>query len=128
MEVENALLDASQVSSFITDHRRSISEFNFEASDLRTGTWDEALSPLTRISGNDKWKEKTEEVMDVPLILSPVGWEDGHMEDMIGQRGHSRRATPSRGWQKAGKKGRELFWGTEEHMRRFLRSSVFTWL
>ena len=133
MEVENTVLDAAQVSSFITAHRRSISEFIFEDSDLRSGTWDEALAPLTRISGNDKWKEKTEEVMDVPLMLSPVGMEEGQMEKVMQQekvleeRGQLRSATPSTGWQRAGRKGRELFWGTEEHMKKFLRSSVFTW-
>ncbi|KAL9580047.1 MAG: hypothetical protein Q9212_004727 [Teloschistes hypoglaucus] len=76
MEVENIVVDASQVSSFITAHRRSISDFNFEDTHLRSGTWDQALAPLTRISGSDKWKEKAEEVMDVPLLLSPTGIEE----------------------------------------------------
>ncbi|KAL8662275.1 MAG: hypothetical protein Q9202_004880 [Teloschistes flavicans] len=76
MEVENIVVDASQVSSFITAHRRSICEFNFEDTHLRSGTWDQALAPLTRISGSDKWKEKAEEVMDVPLLLSPIGIEE----------------------------------------------------
>ncbi|MCJ1479559.1 hypothetical protein MMC13_008245 [Lambiella insularis] len=140
MEVENALLDASQVSSFITTHRRSITEFNFEDSNLRSGTWDEALAPLTRISGSEKWKARSEEVMDVPLVLSPVGLEEGQMakvlleqegqmEKMMRVPGHLRSPVPSvGGWGKVmGARGRGLFWGTEEHMRKFLRSSVFTW-
>ena len=76
MEVDNVTTDASQVSSFILAHQRSISEFNFEATTLREGTWDDALAPLTRLSGSDSWKKKAREVMDVPLILSPVGLED----------------------------------------------------
>ena len=130
MEVENALVDAHQVSSFITAHRRSICEFNFEDSNLRSGTWDEALSPLTRITGNEKWKEKSEEVMDVPLILSPVGMEKAQMAKVIREHSHGRVRSPhpSRGgWQKASAKGRELLWGTPEHMRNFLRKSVLSW-
>ncbi|MCJ1322017.1 hypothetical protein MMC15_007362 [Xylographa vitiligo] len=140
MEVENATLDASQVSSFITAHRRSITEFNFEDSNLRSGTWDEALAPLTRISGNERWKKKSEEVMDVPLVLSPEGLEEGEvqrvrreqegvMERMRKEQRHLRSPAPGTGaWGKVmGARGRGLFWGTEEHMRRFLRSSVLAW-
>ena len=128
MEVENAVMDASQISSFITNHRRSIHEFNFEDSSLRSGTWDEALAPLTRISGSEKWKEKTEEVMDVPLVLSPVGLDKGQMDKVLQEHSRHRHPTLSRGgWQKASAKGRDLFWGTPEHMKKFLRSSVFSW-
>ena len=72
MEVDNVTTDASQVSSFILAHRRSISEFNFEGTTLREGTWDDALAPLTRMSGSDSWKKKANEVMDVPLVLSSM--------------------------------------------------------
>ncbi|KAL9001006.1 MAG: hypothetical protein Q9169_000490 [Polycauliona sp. 2 TL-2023] len=82
MEVENIVVDASQVSGFITAHRRTIREFNFEDTHLRSGTWDQALAPLTRISGSDKWKEKAEEVMDVPLLLSPVDDEENKAPDL----------------------------------------------
>ncbi|KAI4104670.1 MAG: hypothetical protein LQ339_003748 [Xanthoria mediterranea] len=81
MEVENIVVDASQVSSFITAHRHTIREFNFEDTHLRSGTWDQALAPLTRISGSEKWKEKAEEVMDVPLLLSPVDDEENTVKD-----------------------------------------------
>ena len=130
MEVENALMDALQVSTFITIHRRSICEFNFEDSSLRSGSWDEALAPLTRISGSERWKKKSEEVMDVPLILSPVGMEKGQMAQVMQEYSHSRVRSPcpSRGgWQKAGARGRELLWGTPDHMRKFLRKSILTW-
>ncbi|KAI4152160.1 MAG: hypothetical protein LQ340_003075 [Diploschistes diacapsis] len=70
MEVDNVTTSASQVSSFILAHRRSISEFNFEGTTLREGTWDDALAPLTRMSGSETWKGKAREVMDVPLVFS----------------------------------------------------------
>lgn len=129
MEVENIVLDASQVSSFITAHRHTLHEFNFEDTKLRSGTWDDALAPLTRISGSEKWKEKSEEVMDVPLVLSPIGLEAEQVKKVIQDNSRPRHSKPAcGGWQRAGAKSRELFWGTPEHMRKFLRISVFSWL
>lgn len=49
MEVENIVVDASQISSFISNHRRTLSDFKFEDTKLRNGTWDQALRPLTRM-------------------------------------------------------------------------------
>lgn len=130
MEVENIVVDASQISSFITAHRHTIREFNFEDTHLRSGDWDQALTPLTRISGSEKWKEKAEEVMDVPLLLSPVGVEEKKVNEVLVDYFNCkpRALRPSLGaWQKAGAKGRELFCGTPEHMRKFLRTSIFSW-
>lgn len=130
MEVENIVVDASQVSSFITAHRHTIREFNFEDTHLRSGTWDQALAPLTRISGSEKWKEKAEEVMDVPLLLSPVDDEENTVKDRAVDyfSCKPRPLRPSIGaWQRAGARSRELFWGTPEHMKRFLRTSIFSW-
>lgn len=131
MEVENIILDASQISSFITSHRHTLHEFNFEDVRLRSGTWDDALAPLTRISGSERWKEKSEEVMDVPLVLSPVGLEAAQIKRVIQDHARPRCSKPSMSygnWHKAGAKGRDLFWGTPEHMRKFLRISMFSWL
>ena len=129
MEVENIIIDAPQISSFINSHRRTLRDFNFEDTHLRSGTWNDALSPLTRISGSDNWKEKSEEVMDVPLVLSPVGLEEEQLKTVIHEYWRTRSTRPSyAGWQKAGVRSRELFWGTPEHMKKFLRSSVFSWL
>ncbi len=127
MEVENTMLDASQISSFITNHRRTLRDFNFEDTHLRDGTWDEALSPLTDISGSESWKGKTEEVMDVPLMLSPVDFEREQLNKVWDDHIRSRTSRPLHGaLQKAGAKGRDFLFGTEEHMRKFLRTS-FSW-
>ncbi|KAI9817187.1 MAG: hypothetical protein M1827_001299 [Pycnora praestabilis] len=69
MELENILIDASQVSTFISRHRRTLKEFDFERVTFRTGDWDEALAPLTKISGSEDWKKKQLEVMDVPCVM-----------------------------------------------------------
>jgi hypothetical protein len=70
MELENGLMDSAQISDFITKHKRSLREFNFEDVKLREGDWDLALEPLTTITGSESWKQYQEEVMDVPVILS----------------------------------------------------------
>lgn len=57
MKLHNALLDASQASAFIYTHRKTLTEFQFESCQLRSGTWDDALSPLTKMSGNESWKQ-----------------------------------------------------------------------
>ncbi|KAH7086478.1 hypothetical protein FB567DRAFT_561168 [Paraphoma chrysanthemicola] len=72
MQLENAVMDATQISDFITRHKRSLVEFEFEDVRLREGDWDQALEPLTHIAGSDRWKRNQEETMDVPIMLSPV--------------------------------------------------------
>ena len=127
MEVENTMLDALQVSSFITSHRRTLRDFNFEDTHLRSGTWDDALSPLTDISGSESWKDKTEEVMDVPLMLSPIDLEQEQLSKVWDDHIRTRSSRPlHEALQRAGARGRELLFGTEEHMRKFLRTS-FSW-
>ena len=131
LEVDNIVVDASQISGFITSHRHTLSDFKFEETLLRNGSWDEALKPLTRISGSEKWKEKTEEVMDVPLLLNPVGMRHTLVKEALQEFPFPKQPTPrlsQRGWQKAGAKGRDLLLGTPDHMRRLLKSHVFNWI
>jgi hypothetical protein len=75
MELENAIMDSTQISDFILRHKRTLREFTFEDVKLREGNWDHALEPLTAISGSDRWKRCQEEVMDVPIMLSPIDVE-----------------------------------------------------
>ncbi|KAL9116164.1 MAG: hypothetical protein Q9227_000534 [Pyrenula ochraceoflavens] len=74
LSLTNALVDAHQISSFIHDHRRSIATADFHAITLRSGTWEDALAPLTAISGNDAWKRKPDvsplEFGDIPIKIS----------------------------------------------------------
>jgi hypothetical protein len=144
MEVENVILDASQVSAFIMEHRHTVTEFNYEETDLRSGTWDEALAPLTRISGSEQWKKKQEEVMDVPIVFSPVAMEMQHVRRAIWEAGKRSRETGggsgskysssyshfTRGYgsfQRATSRTRTLLGCGPDHMKRLLRSSVFSW-
>jgi hypothetical protein len=77
MVLGNAVLDASQVSDFLTEHRHSLLEFDFEQVSLRSGTWDDALAPWRTLSSAEydaAWGEKQAaevEVMEVPFVLGP---------------------------------------------------------
>ena len=59
---ENITVDASQISAFVEAHhhmtrRHDRCSMDFQKSHLRSGTWDEALAPFSRISGADKWEK-----------------------------------------------------------------------
>jgi hypothetical protein len=88
MKVDNVATDATQVSSFILAHRRSISEFNFEATTLREGSWDEALAPLVRREEEKRRRREGKrskrpkvEVMECPLFISSAELLDESSSD-----------------------------------------------
>jgi hypothetical protein len=73
MRLRNAIFDASQAETFVVLHRKILHEFSFDECSLRSGTWEEVLSPLSHVHGRYKERPRVqEEVMDVPLLLSPV--------------------------------------------------------
>ncbi|KGO73393.1 hypothetical protein PITC_085310 [Penicillium italicum] len=86
MELVNATMDASQVACFIQEHRDSLREFNFENVMLRSGNWDDALAPLTRISGGEAWKlgQRDTETVDVPRVLTTKGTEEAKKSGQSG--------------------------------------------
>lgn len=56
MQVRNCLMGAKQVADLVYAHRHSVREYDFEnISLLNGGTWEEALEPLTRMSGSEAW-------------------------------------------------------------------------
>lgn len=100
-ELSNSHPDASQLNRFIHRHRRTLQECDFDEVDLRTGTWDEALAVLTRISGSEKWKED---------LVSPTVTETSEEGTQGQAHGHGHK--------------RESYFGSPEHMKGFLRDSV----
>jgi len=49
-------MSVEQVSDFVYEHRHTVKEFDFENVFLiNGGSWEDALAPLTRISGSDEW-------------------------------------------------------------------------
>ena len=144
LKVANTFTDASPIARFIARHHRAVKHthrlrLKFDDTMLRTGTWDEALEPLTQMSGSDSWKSSSEESgeelvedsMEVPIMFSPVDekedelhkvWDD-HMVSRSIRPHHSGLST----LQRAGVKTKELLFGTEEHMRRIFSSTVLGW-
>ncbi|CAG8905776.1 unnamed protein product [Penicillium egyptiacum] len=129
MELVNATMDASQVASFIQEHRSSLREFNFENVVLRSGNWDNALAPLTRLSGSEGWKQgqRDTDTVDVPIVLSPVGVSQKQLQKAICALQQQKGQRTLRSLAKAGSRTRELLWGSPDHVKRLLRSSVFSW-
>lgn len=131
IEIMNIFPDSPQIKGFIRKHGRTLESLKLNGVKFRLGDWDDALSPLTEISGSEKWKETAEEIMDVPLMLSPLDFEQ---EQRItawkyGVRNRSGSSKPSQGaLDRASAKGKELLLGTEEHMRRLLSGSILSWL
>ena len=81
MRLDNAVMDASQISAFIQHHRRTLREFIFDNIALRTGDWDAALAPLRHRQQRGRDHERgsglfviapSAEAMDVPCVLSPL--------------------------------------------------------
>jgi hypothetical protein len=137
--LENAIMDSSQVATFISRHRRTLVEFSFEEITLRSGDWDHALEPLEklrrgkRLPGTpDQSNQYSIETMDVPCILSPVETrcdamimetlepqEQGHSGHGLGKwlnrrKGNSRKQSKKE-------------WSGTDHLRKMLRTSVFPW-
>ncbi|RMZ89484.1 hypothetical protein DV736_g3284, partial [Chaetothyriales sp. CBS 134916] len=126
MHVRNAILDASQAASFIVLHRKVLHEFSFDQCQLRSGTWDDALAPLSRLAGNEDWKRGHEEVtMDVPLVLSP---EEKPQTDLVllsqlwGDSQGKHRGLDT--LKKLGVRTRELL---PSYLHRLLRSARLGW-
>ncbi|KAL9125720.1 MAG: hypothetical protein Q9217_005122 [Psora testacea] len=143
LKMENTIADASQIASFITRHHRAVRhtkrlKLKFDDTQLRTGTWNEALEPLTKISGSDSWKSSSgesaaepAEFMDVPIMFRPVDVKQEELNRVWDECIRTRASKPYysgiSGLQKAGARTRELLFGTEEHMRRLFSSTVFGW-
>ncbi|WEW60690.1 hypothetical protein PRK78_006177 [Emydomyces testavorans] len=133
MNLENVVLDASQVSSFIFDHRHTVRVLNFEEVTLRRGTWDEALEFMSRKPSSSQHLKKPQpvEAMDVPIMLSPVGMDARQLQKVIMEE--TRRKDRSKHFkaysnlQRATSRTRGLLLCGPDHMKRLLRSSVFSW-
>lgn len=131
IEIMNIFPDSPQIKKFIRKHRRTLESLKLNGVKFRLGDWDDALSPLTEISGSEKWKDTAEAFMDVPLMLSPLDFEQERRMKSWNDRVRARTSSskPLQGaLHRASVKGKELLFGTEEHMRRLLSGSILSWL
>ena len=144
LRVENTITEAAQLARFITRHHRAVRntkriKLQFNNTTLRTGTWDEALEPLTQLSGSDDWKSSSEdsgedvagEFMDVPIMFSSIDERQNELHKVWNDHVNSRSFRPHysglNSLQRAGARTRELLFGAEEHMRKIFSSTVFCW-
>lgn len=154
MYAANIAVDAWQISAFVERNRDMMSRHNlcsleFKESTLRSGTWDEALAPFSRISGSDRWaaaveaarKEAddsvmVEETLEVPLIMSPLDLDPdppvAGLELLKPVRyeplgpGRLSKFSPHLGLHRASARTKDLLQDTEEHMRELFRASIFS--
>lgn len=77
MQLENAVTDATQIRAFIDKHRKTLQEFSFERVRLRSGDWDDALSPMLQVASASALCCKghcqactIDNSVDVPIIFS----------------------------------------------------------
>ena len=142
MILQNAVMDSSQVASFVSKHRKRLVEFEFEDVTLRSGDWDHALKPLRKMRKSMKtspspWDSSPQqwapESMDVPCILSPieVAPEPRIMETLEPQ--YCFQAPSSRGFSvsrwlanRSGKKLQKKD-GSAQHFGKTLKQSIFAW-
>lgn len=145
-KLENMVTDAAHVARFIARHHgavRHTSRLRLKFNDtlLRAGTWDEALAPLTQMSGSDSWKSSSEEsaderpeghveeFMEVPIMFSPA--EERHdvlhkvWDDFEASRSFKPYSSRVISLQRAGARTKEFILGTD--VRRLLSSTVFGW-
>lgn len=130
MHLRNAIFDASQAAGFVMLHRKVLYEFNFDECTLRSGTWDEALAPLSCITGNDEWKKgqrrPTEEVMEVPLVLSPAK-EKSEVECIVTKLWDDDYKAPSRGLRTLKQFGMKTKVVLPTHVKRLLSRVRLGW-
>ena len=145
-KLENMTTEAPQVARFIARHHGAVRHTNrlrlkFNDTILRTGTWNEALEPLTQMSGSDSWKssseesaeeqveENADESMEVPIVFSPA--DEHHdvlhrvWEDFEASRSCKAYSSHVSSLQRAGARTKELIFGTD--VRRLFSSTVFGW-
>ena len=129
VNVENAVVDAAQISAFIDQHRRTLEEFKFESIRLRTGNWEEALMPFAKIQRRHKGRMRHDDAMEVPLMLSPDSLNniDLAKDAPVASPGSKeQRSTGLHKWFERARasRAREQLKEGSEHLRHFLRQSL----
>jgi hypothetical protein len=131
-EFENIRAAATDISSFAEAHKRTVEEINFEGMELTSGTWDEALAPLTKLSRS----RLSEDAADIPIMLSPTlpapmqRVEVAHHETANGRKSLRLSrwlSARSKGKPALARKPKEGLLGYEGQLRKVLRGSMFPW-
>ena len=158
---ENIAVDASQISAFVEEHHHMTRlhdrcSVDFQKSHLRSGSWDEALAPFSRISGADKWeqamdraKKESNEQLRKPArppltrstpdtnleFLRPVCFDPHSQQAVINGKGShfglQNVGAKTKDFTKellfgTDAKAKDLLHGTEERVKDMFRASIFS--
>lgn len=123
-EVENVATSAEDIKAFAEGHRRTLEELDLGEIELTSGTWEDALAPLTKQAR----RPPTKEMAEIPIMLSPTAAASPptpmeRVELAHGANGRRSlrlsRWLPSRKSKPAGaRKVREGFLGCEEQLKK----------
>ncbi|KAK6387900.1 hypothetical protein LTR65_008355 [Meristemomyces frigidus] len=133
-EVDNVTTSATQISGFAQSHRRTLQELNLENVELTSGTWHDALAPLT---GSAR-RRRHEETADIPIMLSPTTAAPALPAPMqrvaVAGEASGRRSLRFSSWLAAkrhkpagARKVREGFGGCEGHFKKAL-GGLMPWI
>nr|POE79749.1 hypothetical protein CFP56_07814 [Quercus suber] len=137
LHIENVRATATDIGSFVADHKRTLCELNLEDVVLSSGTWDEALAPITKRAR--KPRAVRMETAEIPIMLSPsalcappprpmprtdvVHESNGRRSLRLSRFLPSRHRRPPAPTHRV----REGLLECEEHLRKALRHGVFSW-
>lgn len=76
LTLENSLTSAEQISTFLSRHRRTLADLSLDDITLRTGTWDDALEPLTRMADESRRRMLAHDSMLFTPTASSIGSPD----------------------------------------------------
>lgn len=135
IEIGNVTALATEVSQLVASHRKTIEELDLHDIDLKGGTWDEALAPLTKRARHQTIKGETADIpimlsLDNPAMPSPAPTERTRVaqNDPFTERRSLRMSK----WLSSKKpstarKMKDSLLGYEEQLRKVLRGGVLPW-
>jgi len=65
----NMQTSADAVSSWLMSHASTLRDVHLDGVKLSSGTWDQALLPLTDLAQTHHWEKQTRKIWDVPIML-----------------------------------------------------------
>lgn len=132
VEFESVKASARDIRAFAKAHRRTIEDINLEDVEL-TGTWEEALAPLTRL---DRPRPSVD-TAEIPIMLSPTAFPiPMHRIEVAHKEGRGGKGMRLSRWLSSGskvrtpaaaRKVREGLLGCEEQLKKVFRGSILPW-
>lgn len=76
LTLENSITSAEQISTFLFRHKRTLADLSLDDITLRTGTWDDALEPLTRMADDSRRRMLAHDSLLFTPTASSIGSPD----------------------------------------------------